>query len=142
MFNTQIILNSICSTENCNILLLNKCLCLKEIQILFSYLSILNCFQVKLLLEMLVKKCGVDAVKAVMPEEHMRLLTNIRKVCQIEKVFFWDAICYGFSSDVNMLFIFCCHRSRSRKREKLQLTLRKPDLIFLKQLLQGMSFSR
>lgn len=29
---------------------------------------------------MLVKKCGFDAVKAVMPEEHMKLLTNIRKV--------------------------------------------------------------
>ena len=40
-------------------------------------------FQVKLLLEMLVKRCGLDAVKAVMPEEHMKLLTNIRKVCQI-----------------------------------------------------------
>lgn len=38
-------------------------------------------FQVKLLLEMLVRKCGIDAVKAVMPEEHMKLLTNIRKVC-------------------------------------------------------------
>ncbi|KAJ0031444.1 hypothetical protein Pint_13558 [Pistacia integerrima] len=36
--------------------------------------------KVKLLLEMLVKKCGIDAVKAVMPEEHMRLLTNIRKI--------------------------------------------------------------
>ncbi|XP_058079848.1 uncharacterized protein LOC131228033 isoform X2 [Magnolia sinica] len=35
--------------------------------------------KVKLLLEMLVKKCGLDAVKAVMPEEHMKLLTNIRK---------------------------------------------------------------
>ncbi|CAI9303715.1 unnamed protein product [Lactuca saligna] len=35
--------------------------------------------KVKLLLEMLVKKCGIDAVKEVMPEEHMRLLTNIRK---------------------------------------------------------------
>lgn len=29
---------------------------------------------------MLVKKCGLDAVKQVMPEEHMKLLTNIRKV--------------------------------------------------------------
>ena len=37
--------------------------------------------QVKLLLEMLVKKCGIDVVKEVMPEEHMKLLTNIRKVC-------------------------------------------------------------
>lgn len=41
-----------------------------------------NHFQakVKLLLEMLVKKCGLDAVKEVMPEEHMKLLTNIRKI--------------------------------------------------------------
>ncbi|XP_057968384.1 uncharacterized protein LOC131157934 [Malania oleifera] len=36
--------------------------------------------KVKLLLEMLVKKCGLQAVKAVMPEEHMKLLTNIRKI--------------------------------------------------------------
>lgn len=36
--------------------------------------------KVKLLLEMLVRKCGLDAVKAVMPEEHMKLLTNIRKI--------------------------------------------------------------
>ncbi|WCJ42841.1 ARM repeat superfamily protein [Euphorbia peplus] len=36
--------------------------------------------KVKHLLEMLVRKCGMDAVKAVMPEEHMRLLTNIRKI--------------------------------------------------------------
>ncbi|KAH8505512.1 hypothetical protein H0E87_012659 [Populus deltoides] len=35
---------------------------------------------VKHILEMLVKKCGLDAVKAVMPEEHMKLLTNIRKI--------------------------------------------------------------
>lgn len=38
----------------------------------------------KLLLEMLVKKCGLEAVKGVMPEEHMKLLTNIRKVCHIQ----------------------------------------------------------
>ncbi|KAL2939801.1 RRP12-like protein [Bienertia sinuspersici] len=36
--------------------------------------------KIKHLLEMLVKKCGIDAVKAVMPEEHMKLLTNIRKI--------------------------------------------------------------
>ncbi|GAB2291556.1 hypothetical protein Dimus_025810 [Dionaea muscipula] len=36
--------------------------------------------KVKHLLEMLVKRCGIDAVKAVMPEEHMKLLTNIRKI--------------------------------------------------------------
>lgn len=36
--------------------------------------------KVKNLLEMLVKKCGLDAVKAVMPEEHTKLLSNIRKI--------------------------------------------------------------
>ncbi|KAK6944710.1 putative domain NUC173 [Dillenia turbinata] len=36
--------------------------------------------KVKLLLEMLIRKCGLEAVKAVMPEEHMKLLTNIRKI--------------------------------------------------------------
>ncbi|GJX85808.1 hypothetical protein Tco_0336582 [Tanacetum coccineum] len=36
--------------------------------------------RVKLLLEILVKKCGLEAVKEVMLEEHMKLLTNIRKV--------------------------------------------------------------
>ncbi|XP_041004716.1 RRP12-like protein [Juglans microcarpa x Juglans regia] len=36
--------------------------------------------KVKHLLEILVKKCGLEAVKAVMPEEHMKLLTNIRKI--------------------------------------------------------------
>ncbi|XP_062143407.1 uncharacterized protein LOC133851110 isoform X1 [Alnus glutinosa] len=36
--------------------------------------------KVKHLLEILVKKCGLEAVKAVMPEEHMKLLTNIRKL--------------------------------------------------------------
>lgn len=40
-----------------------------------------NSFQVKLLLGMLVTKCGLEAVKAVLPEEHMKLLSNIRKVC-------------------------------------------------------------
>ncbi|ONH97380.1 hypothetical protein PRUPE_7G186700 [Prunus persica] len=36
--------------------------------------------KVKFLLEMLVRKCGLDAVKGVMPEEHMKLLANIRKI--------------------------------------------------------------
>ncbi|KAL2470154.1 ARM repeat superfamily protein [Abeliophyllum distichum] len=36
--------------------------------------------KVKLLLEMLVRKCGLDAVKEVMPAEHAKLLTNIRKL--------------------------------------------------------------
>ncbi|KAJ4816277.1 RRP12-like protein [Rhynchospora pubera] len=36
--------------------------------------------KVKLLIEMLVRKCGLEAVKKVMPEEHMKLLTNIRKI--------------------------------------------------------------
>ncbi|KAL2487567.1 ARM repeat superfamily protein [Forsythia ovata] len=35
--------------------------------------------EVKLLLEMLVRKCGLVAVKEVMPAEHAKLLTNIRK---------------------------------------------------------------
>lgn len=35
--------------------------------------------KIKLLIGMLVRRCGLDAVKAVMPEEHMKLLTNIRK---------------------------------------------------------------
>jgi len=39
-----------------------------------------NYFQVKLLLGMLITKCGLEAVKAVLPEEHMKLLSNIRKV--------------------------------------------------------------
>lgn len=43
-------------------------------------MHVFTCLQVKLLLGMLVKKCGLNAVKAVMPEEHMKLLTNIRKV--------------------------------------------------------------
>ncbi|KAA8544895.1 hypothetical protein F0562_019710 [Nyssa sinensis] len=41
--------------------------------------------KVKFLLEMLIKKCGLDAVKAVMPEEHMKLLTNIRKIKEQER---------------------------------------------------------
>ncbi|CAJ2675716.1 unnamed protein product [Trifolium pratense] len=36
--------------------------------------------KVKLLLEMLITKCGLEAVKAVMPEEHTKLLSNIRKI--------------------------------------------------------------
>ncbi|XP_071911266.1 uncharacterized protein [Coffea arabica] len=36
--------------------------------------------KVKMLFEMLIKKCGLEAVKEVMPEEHVKLLTNIRKI--------------------------------------------------------------
>ncbi|KAK2452302.1 RRP12 protein [Trifolium repens] len=36
--------------------------------------------KVKFLLGMLIAKCGLEAVKAVMPEEHMKLLSNIRKI--------------------------------------------------------------
>ncbi|GJX61154.1 hypothetical protein Tco_0294054, partial [Tanacetum coccineum] len=43
----------------------------------------LGLLKVKLLLEMLVKKCGLEAVKEVIPEEHMKLLTNIRKVVEL-----------------------------------------------------------
>ncbi|XP_078444519.1 ARM repeat superfamily protein [Wolffia australiana] len=38
--------------------------------------------KVKNLIDMLVKKCGLDAVRAVMPEDHMKLLTNIRKISE------------------------------------------------------------
>ncbi|KAF3625693.1 putative pentatricopeptide repeat-containing protein, mitochondrial-like [Capsicum annuum] len=38
--------------------------------------------KVKVLIDMLIKKCGLNAVKEVMPEEHMKLLTNIRKFKQ------------------------------------------------------------
>ncbi|KAK9064093.1 hypothetical protein SSX86_017965 [Deinandra increscens subsp. villosa] len=41
--------------------------------------------KVKQLLEMLVKKCGLDAVREVMPEEHVKLLTNIRKTIERKK---------------------------------------------------------
>lgn len=36
--------------------------------------------KVRLLLEMLIRKCGLEAVKVVMPEQHVKLLANIRKV--------------------------------------------------------------
>ncbi|OWM74363.1 hypothetical protein CDL15_Pgr013267 [Punica granatum] len=36
--------------------------------------------KIKVLLEMLIKKCGLDAVKAVMPNEHIKLLTYVRKI--------------------------------------------------------------
>lgn len=38
---------------------------------------------------MLVKKCGLDAVKAVMPDEHMKLLANIRKVWKMQILRYW-----------------------------------------------------
>ncbi|KAG0499668.1 hypothetical protein HPP92_004359 [Vanilla planifolia] len=36
--------------------------------------------KIKSLIEMLVRKCGLEAVKAVMPEAHMKLLKNINKI--------------------------------------------------------------
>eukprot|EP00252_Welwitschia_mirabilis_P010186 TRINITY_DN23354_c0_g1_i1.p1 TRINITY_DN23354_c0_g1~~TRINITY_DN23354_c0_g1_i1.p1 ORF type:complete len:1288 (-),score=292.56 TRINITY_DN23354_c0_g1_i1:436-4299(-) len=36
--------------------------------------------KVRLLLEMMIRKCGLEAVKAVTPERHLKLITNIRKV--------------------------------------------------------------
>ncbi|GLJ10547.1 hypothetical protein SUGI_0130230 [Cryptomeria japonica] len=35
--------------------------------------------KIRLLFEMLVREYGLEAVKCVMPEQHMKLLTNIRK---------------------------------------------------------------
>ncbi|KAI3713354.1 hypothetical protein L1987_71931 [Smallanthus sonchifolius] len=51
-------------------------------EIVASFLTeiVLGLKEVKQLLKMLIKKCGLDAVKEVMPEEHMKLLTNIRKI--------------------------------------------------------------
>ena len=36
--------------------------------------------QVRVLFEMLVRKCGLQAVSAVTPEPHAKLITHIRKV--------------------------------------------------------------
>ncbi|CAI9100786.1 OLC1v1037959C2 [Oldenlandia corymbosa var. corymbosa] len=36
--------------------------------------------KVKSLVEMLIKRCGMEAVKGVTPEEHLKLLINIRKI--------------------------------------------------------------
>lgn len=55
--------------------MVNPCFLSVEFEIIALFI-----LQIRLLLEMLIKKCGLDAVKAVMPEEHMKLLTNIRKV--------------------------------------------------------------
>lgn len=64
-----------------------------------------------------MKKCGVDAVKAVMPEEHMRLLTNIRKVCQIKMCFF------RMQFDMASVLTYICHsillpQMKERKERK------------------------
>ncbi|KAJ0091710.1 hypothetical protein Patl1_13651 [Pistacia atlantica] len=54
-FKAKIILNSVCSTENCNI----------PLSFFWKCLS---------------RNVALMLLKAVMPEEHMRLLTNIRKI--------------------------------------------------------------
>ncbi|KAL4180812.1 hypothetical protein AMTRI_Chr12g234250 [Amborella trichopoda] len=41
-------------------------------------------FKAKHLLEMIVRKCGLDTVKAVIPEEHMKIVTNIRKIEKLQ----------------------------------------------------------
>lgn len=56
---------------------------------------------------MLVKKCGLDAVKEVMPEEHMKLLTNIRKV-----LFIADHAFVFFL--VLLFFLFLCYYTSHR----------------------------
>lgn len=58
--------------------------CYEDCLLIERWLGACYVLQVKLLIEMLIKKCGLDAVKEVMPEGHMKLLTNIRKVsCEL-----------------------------------------------------------
>lgn len=76
--------------------------------------------QVKLLLEMLVRKCGLDAVKAVMPEEHMKLLTNIRKVGVL-----WTSVSFSYIILYNCEFVMLDNlillnpQTKERKERKL-----------------------
>lgn len=56
-------------------------------------------WQVRAIIERLVRRCGMDSVAKVMPQEHMKLLTNIRKVsplswrniwlCTLRKLSVW-----------------------------------------------------
>jgi hypothetical protein len=48
-------------------------------QSLFNDLLV-SLLQVRAIIERLVRRCGMEAVSAVMPQEHMKLLTNIQKV--------------------------------------------------------------
>ena len=91
--------------------------------------------QVKMLFEMLIKKCGLEAVKEVMPEEHVKLLTNIRKVCWRlpEEKCFWKAWSGTF------IILWSC-RLRSTRKGNLLPTPRNPDLISQKLLHPGFSF--
>lgn len=83
---------------------------------------------------MLIRKCGLDAVRAVMPEEHMKLLTNIRKVCQ--NIFFRVQYFQGLTSEVFSFNLWQC-RSRNGRRGNLQLILTKIILGSQKQLHPG-----
>lgn len=89
---------------------------------ILNFLVILNYFQVKLILEMLVKKCGLDAVKAVMPEEHMKLLTNIRKVClntQYKNDNCMGLFVKGICEDANAYYIMPWIQIRERKERNM-----------------------
>ena len=44
-----------------------------------------------------MNKCGLDAVRAVMPEEHMKLLTSIRKV---------GVVSFDFGLHLTLFFVF------------------------------------
>nr|GEZ06745.1 RRP12-like protein [Tanacetum cinerariifolium] len=55
---------------------------------------------VKLLLEMLVNKRVLEVVKEVMPEEHMKLITNIRKLVLMSRSLKIDSEDVGFNSDI------------------------------------------
>lgn len=65
---------------------------------------------------MLIKKCGLDAVKEVMPEEHMKLLTNIRKVSYELDFNLWN-----FSWDIKCsdeFFILLMKKQIKERRDK------------------------
>ena len=75
---------------------------------------VLFTLQIKSLLEMLVKKCGLDAVKAVMPEEHMKLLTNIRKVLKSFNAS--NDNLYDLQSNLSVWFVKMQVRERKERR--------------------------
>lgn len=82
-----------------------------------------------MLLEMLVRKCGFDAVRAVMPEEHMKLLTNIRKVTCLGPLIFVE-LCKHFIIDLSI-------NDRSRRERSEKPNLRMGNLLLREQASLG-----
>lgn len=65
---------------------------------------------------MLVKKCGLDAVKQVMPEEHMKLLTNIRKVFIVTDHDLFPSSLLSYNNTYFMPHIIC--KQLNERKEK------------------------